>query len=268
MSAPLPPDPAEAAPEAAPAHRLRLLRPFGVPQGWRGVVREFAIIAAGVLAALGAQAWWEGRQEREHERAYLVQLLRDTRDNEQRLTASIVEDSAAGVATARALAALESSAPPPVPDSLVGWIMQAGRASDFKPLTGTYRALLGTGDLRLVRNDSLRARVVAYAASVDHESERLQQLRGVVLDAIGPFARAVPFIRRVFSGGHGAEGVDVERLRRDPEVATVLFTLQAANVNRLSGLRRMREETRRMRRALEAERTLKPTRQSGTSRPA
>lgn len=260
MSKTLPPAPAEAPPPAAAEPRPRLPRFSGAPSGWRGTLREFAIIVAGVLAALAAQAWWESRQERERERAYLAQLLADTRDNEQRLEAAIAEDSAYGAATARALDALESPGPLPPRDSLVGWILQAGNGSDFKPLTGTYRALLGTGDLRLVRNDSLRVRVVAYAASLDSETERLQQLRGTLLAEIGRFARAVPFIRRVFSGGVDAESVDVERLRRDPEVAAVLFTLRATNVNRLSGLRRMREETRRLRGALEAESTLRPAR--------
>ena len=253
-----PPDPPETTTHTSDAHRSGRIRSFIAPAGWRGVIREFAIIAAGVLAALGAQAWWERQEEQEHERAYLVQLHADTRTNEQRLAEAIEEDSISGVAAARALMALEGPGPPPAADSLVRWIMQAGRASDFRPLTGTYRAMLGTGDLRLVRTDSLRAQLLAYAGSVDSEIERLQQLRGVVLDAIGPFARAVPFLRRVFSGGPNMQEVDVEQLRRNPEVATVLFTLQAANVNRLSGLKRLREETQQMRQVLEAERVLQP----------
>lgn len=245
--------PSTAPPEVNEAPRERPLHPFGAPGGWRGALREFMVIVAGVLAALGAQAWWENRQEREREHAYLVQLFADTRENERRLAEAIAEDSVSGLATARTLTALEGSGPTPAPDTLVQWISLAGRASDFKPLTGTYRALLGTGDLRLLRNDTLRALLVTYAASMDSERDRFQQLRGVVLNTIGPFARAVPFLRRVFLDGPKPDAADVERLRRDPEVATVLFTLQAANVNRLASLRRAHQETLRMRRALEAE---------------
>ncbi|HEV2147216.1 MAG TPA: hypothetical protein VGR37_07420 [Longimicrobiaceae bacterium] len=104
-----------------------------------------------------------------------------------------------------------------------------------------------------MRNDSLRALMVAHAASLDSEAARLQQFRGTILDAVPEFARSMPFMRRMFLDGTEPGAVDVGRLRRDPEAATVLFTLQAANVNRLSGLRRMRDETGRMRRALEAE---------------
>jgi hypothetical protein len=251
MSATAPPDPPDTRPRFAPPERRRLH--LGAPAGWRSTLREFAIIVAGVLAALGAQAWWENRQERERERAYLAQVLAETRENEERLAEAIAEDSVAGIYTDRVMVALEGPGPAPPADSLVRWIGQAGRASDFQPVTGAYRALLGTGDLRLVRNDSLRAVMVAYAAALDSESARLQQYRGVILDAVPGLARAFPFMRRIFTDGLEPGGVDVERLRRDPEVATVVFTLQAANVNRLSGLRRVRGETERVRRALEAE---------------
>lgn len=249
-------DRAASAPEPEPPRRSPL-------EGWRTALREFVVIVAGVLCALAAQAWWEGRQERERERAYLVQLLADTEENERRLARAIDDDSEAVRGGAAALKALDGAGPVPSTDSLARWIELAGRASDPKPLTGTYRALLGTGDLRLVRNDSLRARLVAYAAGIDNESQRLQQLRGMVLDNVGPFVRAVPFVRQGFVGGGSALVIDVERLRRDPEVATVLFTMHAANSNRLNGLRRAHEETRQMLRALKAEPLLRAGAGSG-----
>ena len=46
----------------------------------------------------------------------------------------------------------------------------------------------------------------------------------------------------------------VSALRDDPDMATMLFRLQASNQNRLGHLRRLRDETRRLRRAIEAER--------------
>jgi hypothetical protein len=64
--------------------------------GWMGALREFSIIVAGVLCALGAPAWWDGYQERGRERDYLRQLLADTRENEARLAAAMASDSASG----------------------------------------------------------------------------------------------------------------------------------------------------------------------------
>jgi len=74
------------------------------------------------------------------------------------------------------------------------------------------------------------------------------------------FVRAVPFMHRLFSAGPAGiaedlknSGTTIEQLRRNTDLAAVLFTLQAANSNRLSHLRRLRDETLDLRGALEAE---------------
>ena len=60
---------------------------------WRRWLREFAVIAAGALAALAAQAWWQQSQDRDRERDYLRRLLADTRENALRIDQLIVDDS-------------------------------------------------------------------------------------------------------------------------------------------------------------------------------
>lgn len=220
---------------------------------WRAGLREFAVIMAGVLCALGAQAWWEWRQERGRERDYLAQLLLDTRENERRLGEAIATDTVTRRAMRRLAGAFHAPAPLPPSDTLLSWMLRAGVGSGFQPLTGTHTALLSTGDLRILRNDTLRARVVEYAAALESETQRLNQFREVDIGLAGPMARALPFMRGVFVAPPSAAGIDWERLRADPELAGILFTLQAANANRVSGLERALAETRRMRRALEAE---------------
>jgi hypothetical protein len=69
----------------------------------------------------------------------------------------------------------------------------------------------------------------------------------------------MPFIMGAF-GDLPQRPVDFEPLRGDREVAVVMFSIRAASANRLSGLRRMREETARLRRVLEAEPLLRPRR--------
>jgi len=138
-------------------------------------------------------------------------------------------------------------------DSLLAWVTASGASSNFQPLDGNYRALVGTGDLRLVRNDSLRARLASYTSSLESEAARQGQLRQAMMALAGPLISAFPFMRRVFLHDVSAAQVDVAALRADPRASEVLFALQAAASNRLSGLRSLRDETRRLRRALEAE---------------
>jgi len=224
----------------------------GGHRGWRAALREFAVIVASVLAALAAQAWWQSREERGREHDSLRQLLADTRENERRLDEAIRTDSVAASATGRALDAL-TSARPVSADSLVVWVEGAGSSSNFQPLDGNYRALVGTGDLRLVRNDSLRALLASYASSLESEGARQAQLRAAVMTQAGPLIHAFPFMRRVFLDGVSAAGVNLAALRADPGASDVLFAVQAAGSNRISGLTRLRRQTLELRRALEAE---------------
>jgi hypothetical protein len=68
----------------------------------------------------------------------------------------------------------------------------------------------------------------------------------------------MPFMRRAFLGDVSAAGVDVAKLRQDPDAVAVLFTLQAASSNRVSGLRSLRRETRHLLQTLEHESSLRP----------
>lgn len=90
-------------------------------------------------------------------------------------------------------------------------------------------------------------------STTDHPvPTRQRQFREIMTSGAGPMARALPFTRRAFLGDVRTAGVDVARLRADPEVAAVVFTMQAANADKLAGLRQLRAETRELRRALAA----------------
>lgn len=214
-----------------------------VGSGVRASIREFFVIVAGVLAALGAQALWEGHQERELERDYLRQLAVDARENARRLNEAIAIDSSGVAAAARLMGFLERDTPGVPRDSIVQWIFTLGSAPDFQPVTGTHRALLETGDLRFVRDAQLRDALTSYATALDRGTSRLEQLRASTLAVVPDLAREIPFLRLVFSGGADLENVDVTALQRSDEAAVIIFTVQALSENRLNGLRSMRAET-------------------------
>lgn len=248
--------PAVASTAAVATTSGRLLTHPRATAGWRGALREVAVIAAGALAALGAQAWWQDRQDRGREADYLRQLLADTRANERRLEGAVAEDSATGYAIQQLGLALAESGPLPPRDSLVRWTVRTGASSNFQPLTGTYTALIGTGDLRLLRSDSLRTLVVAYAARVESDRAILQLILQMGMGVADLLPRKFPFFRWVFLDRRPeahARGFDFAPLRDDPEAASMLFRMEAANANRLNKLRDLRAETRRLRRALEVE---------------
>lgn len=271
------PEPTTAPParRRASFSRLRISRvPLRAPAAgaWRTALREFAVIVAGVLAALAAQAWWESRQERDRERDYLVHLLADTRENEARLEAAVALDSAAVEAAARLGRALYGTGPLPSADTMAaGFMGGAFSSSDFRPLTGTYTALQAAGDLRLIRTDSLRAEIVAYGATLEYGRSMLQFFLQQGFGDAGRVARALPFLRGIFSmDGDSvraqAARFPFEQLRQDPDAASALFAAQAAATNRLTHLRGLRDESRALRAMLEAERALRSARGRSSSR--
>src|SRR4051794_26894952 len=111
--------PGAAAPLTEPPRPGRALGRLRASIPWWAALREFAIIVAGVLAALGAQAWWQGREALARERDSLRGLLADTRENERRLDDAIAQDSATRAEVGRLAAALYGPGPLPPNDTLV-----------------------------------------------------------------------------------------------------------------------------------------------------
>lgn len=223
-------------------------------RSWHEPVREFLLILASVLTALAAQALWESHQERVRERDYLRQILVDTRQNERLLNAAVEEDSLHTVASVRLMRALAAPGPLPPRDTLVDWIGSAASASDYQLQAGTLHALLGSGDLHLVRNDSLRGLLADHQAFVGAQADRLQEIRRMTFAQIPAYVHAVPFLQRLYAFGRVQPSPgELERLRGDTAFRETLFVLQSALLNRLRGLAALQASTRRLRNALEAE---------------
>ncbi|GAB5535927.1 MAG: hypothetical protein Rubg2KO_21760 [Rubricoccaceae bacterium] len=126
---------------------------------WFGA--EFLVVVTGVLVALAVGAWWQGRQNAAKETAYLRQLAADLRGTE--LAANEADSFLRPVDRAGSLLwlAFYQAAPPPR-DSLLALAERAMWTSTVRPVTGTAEALVATGDLALIRNDSLRTAIMAY----------------------------------------------------------------------------------------------------------
>ncbi len=257
------PEPTSREDRASSPLSARVPRPIaavGRAVHWRAAAREFVVILAGVLGALAAQAWWQNREQGGRERDYLRQLLSDTRENERRLDDAIQKDSVAGWRLSRLSGALYGARLVTADSTLTLFGGRTFSASDFQPLTGSYVALLASGDLRIIRTDTLRSQLVAYAARLDSERDKLQFFFAQAFGDPGRIARVLPFMRDDLVDSTDrvpvADRVPVDfgKLRRDPELASIVFSLQVANLNRLGHLRGMREQTVRLRRSLEAER--------------
>ncbi len=230
--------------------RLPVVR---VQADWRAGLRESAVILLSVSAALAGQAWWERREDRQRELGYLDELLADTRANEAMLDGALARDATYSQAGRKLMGLLLGSRPMPRGDTVLLWVSQSGSSSDYKPVTGTLRSLMGTGDLRLIHNDSLRALIAQYDGTLQADGQDIRSLVDLQIQQVVPLARAAPFLQGALSGPVHASPADLEALRRNGEYRAILMALQTANSNRLIALREIRRETRRLRHALEVE---------------
>jgi hypothetical protein len=144
---------------------------------WRTRTRwfaaEFLVVVSGIIVALALQAWYQKRGEIRAERVYLKQLHADLVTNDSVLTRSIRTDSARILAHRFLILAL-SRTEPLAYDSARAWFSNGlNFFADPRPVMGTVTTLIGTGDIRMIRDPALRSRIIAYAGSMESDKEAL-----------------------------------------------------------------------------------------------
>ena len=220
---------------------------------WKRLLADFTVIVAGVLIALAVNSWWERHEERKRAEEYLEQLLVDFQQTERRLAGAIEGDT-------RMLQRVDSvvvralHGPLPPADSLqfpTGY-------NQFEPLVGTLNALVEGGDLRLLRNDSIRFELIAYSSLLAQTDISLRHTENLVWRstervALGRARHSVTAPRGEANGGGRWGEVDVAGALSDPEVVSALQVQGAASQMRLFTLRRLERPTRRIISLIEAE---------------
>ena len=134
-------------------------------QNWFAVVLELAIVVLGVVIGFQVTSWGQERSERVQEQAYLHHLAADLRETERRMLDVDAFNRPRGEALVKFLRAFSAVPRPPI-DSLLRWGWQARYTEFSSPVVGTAEALVSSGDIRLIRNDSLRTAITAYLDEV------------------------------------------------------------------------------------------------------
>jgi len=135
---------------------------------WSGVARrlgEIAIVTAGILIAFALDAWWGNRATAEQEQIHLRALVSDLQRNVTELK-SLIEMEEAIVSNSRELLRLartERTSASPALQPLVDQVFNSRR---YEPVMGAYEALVNSGGLTLIRDESLRAALAEFAARV------------------------------------------------------------------------------------------------------
>lgn len=229
------------------------ISPPDLSMAWKRALAELVLIVGGVLIALAFDSWREERHERQQEVAYSQQLLLDLQETEERLQGTIAGDQEVLDRINRVLdRAFRGPLPPP--DS---FNIRTGY-SPFRPLTGTQRALVQGGDLRLLRNDSIRFKLIAYSALIDASEALLRHTEAAIWNstdrAIHAQIRHSQSSAPLDNGGTpGWREIDVAAALHDPDLVSALESHALASRNRIGNLRRLEEPLSDLIRLVEAE---------------
>lgn len=158
------PAPAPEAPTPSPrrAHTILGRLAQGVrDQNWFAVGLELVIVVVGVVIGFQVTAWGEWKADRSKEQVYLRQLSLDLIETERRADSiGLIMDPL--VRAPRRLAQAYFLPEPPPRDSVIAWASVAPVYYEVSPVLGTAEALVATGDIGLIRDDSLRTAITAY----------------------------------------------------------------------------------------------------------
>ena len=164
----------------------------------RWFLAELVVVVAGVLIALGAQRWWQAREDHARERAYLTQLVADIRQTEANVAEMDSLSRPVILASANVLRGYRSPVKPPR-DSLLVWASHSVSYQRALPVTATADALISTGDVRILRDDSVRVAIYDYvAASADFSTEQ-NRFVDIVIDGGRRLGEHVDFMETVLA---------------------------------------------------------------------
>jgi len=135
----------------------------------RRVIVELAVIVAGVLIALAAQAIAQDWSDRRREQAFLVDLLEEFRLHEAQLSKDLEETNHA-IASAEIWRQAASDSARISADSSDALYAASLNPARFDPLSGSLRSVIDGGDLGLIRDRRLRA---ALAGWTDRTQEQV-----------------------------------------------------------------------------------------------
>lgn len=190
---------------------------------------ELVVVFAGVLIALAAEASWETRKEIAREKAYVVALHSDM--------------ERAAVAVTEALAQIEEDLG--VFDLLAQSIMRPGvdtgdasgmqlRVPTYVIPTGTLDALLASGEIQIVRSDTLRAVLIREHARLQTGFEALARYEDVSIQTFTKVSLARQELRVA-----GVPTLSLEDIRAHPQLSAAVIDHYVLLLNSRATLQEM-----------------------------
>lgn len=153
-------------------------------QNWFAVVLEFVIVIAGVVIGFQITEWRGTQADRESERTYLARLHRDMVQSTCALQHNAAVSESWHRRARRTLDALLVNDPDAVDDT--GFeLIASTRVMTGSVNRATLNELVNGGQMNLISNDILRARIAEADAAFTENDELIQVLVGAQVSFVG-----------------------------------------------------------------------------------
>lgn len=154
---------------------------------WKRLAIEATAIVGSILLAFAIDAWWEERGARQAEIVLLERLRTDFREIHAALAVVEAEHRAASEACLYFMNAAVGGTLPPTPDvdRRVALVFLASRT--FNPGSGAVAAFNGGDGSRLIRNQSLADKILAWPGLVEELQEEEANLQKGVAERWTPY---------------------------------------------------------------------------------
>jgi len=154
---------------------------------WKRLAIEATAIVVSILLAFAIDAWWEERGERQAEIVLLERLRTDFSEIQAALAVVEQEHRAASEACLFFMNAAVGETLPPTPevDRMVALVFLASRT--FNPGSGAVAAFNGSDGSRLIRNQFLADKILAWPGLVEELQEEEANLQKGVAERWTPY---------------------------------------------------------------------------------
>lgn len=148
------------------------MRIFKPPFKHWSYLADLVVIILGIVIALSLDAWWQNKQDRKLEQHYLEKLYVEFKANEHNFEKSLHDHVRKQGYAKTVLRVIHDGLDIPT-DSIGHLVNWASKGSPDAIIDGNYKALIQSGHLSLITNDSLRSKLAAYGGRVAVDMNKL-----------------------------------------------------------------------------------------------
>lgn len=139
-------------------------------------IGEIILVVIGILIALSINNWNENRKEAQFEQKLLKELKSDFTYNQMELTRNIGKATLLAHNCDSLLVLFDLPDDKVNPGEFFGYVRKLGGYSTYNPSNGALNNLISSGNLNIIKNDSLRTHLARWTGMLEDVKEDEKRL--------------------------------------------------------------------------------------------